>query len=85
LARSRTPEAANNLLKVLRVLLTYAVDAEMIESNPAAGIKRYRSKGDGFHTWTEGEVGQFQARHAVGSKPRLALELLLGTSGAVMS
>jgi integrase len=67
------------LLKVLRALLAYAVDLEMIASNPAASIKRYRSAGEGFHTWTEAEVAQFEARHALGTKPRLALELLLGT------
>jgi hypothetical protein len=35
-SKAETPEAANNLLKVLRVLLNYAVDAGMIESNSAA-------------------------------------------------
>jgi len=77
--KAATPEAANNLLKVLRVLLGYAVSLDMIPSNPAASVKRYRSKGDGFHTWSEAEVAQFQARHPIGSKPRLALALLLYT------
>jgi integrase len=78
-AKADTPEAANNLLKVLRLLLAYAVDQDMIGGNPALGIKRYKSRGDGFHTWTEDEVAQFEATHAIGSKARLALELLLGT------
>ena len=34
---------------------------------------------DGHHTWTIEEVEQFRARHPVGSKPRLAMELLLLT------
>src|SRR6516164_2959836 len=34
-AKAETPEAANNLLKVLRVLLDYAISIEMIASNPA--------------------------------------------------
>ena len=33
--KAATPEAANNLLKVLRVLLAYAVSLDMIASNPA--------------------------------------------------
>src|SRR5215831_5777246 len=37
-AKANTPEAANNLLKVLRVLLSYAVNVGMIGSNPAIGI-----------------------------------------------
>ena len=34
-AKAATPEAANHLLKVLRVMLGYAVDQEMIAANPA--------------------------------------------------
>jgi integrase len=78
-AKADTPEAANNLLKVLRVLLGYAVSLDMIPSNPAAGVKRYRSRGEGFHTWTEAEVAQFEARHPIGTRARLALELMLST------
>jgi hypothetical protein len=40
-AKANTPEAANNLLKVLRVVLNHAVSERMIASNPALGIKRY--------------------------------------------
>jgi integrase len=79
-AKAETPEAANNLLKVLRVLLDYAVDQEMIDSNPATGVKRYRSRGDGIHTWSEEEIAQFESQHAVGTRARLALALLLYTA-----
>jgi hypothetical protein len=47
-AKANTPEAANNLLKFLRVILNYAVSERMIASNPAIGVKRYRSKGEAF-------------------------------------
>jgi integrase len=77
--KANTPEAANNLLKVLRVLLWYAVDIGMIHSNPAMGIKKYRSRGEGIHTWSEVEVAQFEARHQIGTKARLALALMLYT------
>src|SRR5262249_14307360 len=78
-AKANTPEAANNLRKVLRVVLNHAIEIGMMASNPAIGVKRYRSHGDGVHTWSEAEVVQFEARHPIGSKARLALELLLGT------
>jgi site-specific recombinase XerD len=78
-AQSATPEAANNLLKVLRVVLNFALSDGMIASNPALTVKQYRRRGDGFHTWSETEVAQFEARHPIGSKARLALELLLST------
>src|SRR5262245_754361 len=79
-AKAATPHAANNLLKILRVLLNHAIDLGMIRSNPAIGVKPYRSQGDGFHTWTEDEIARFEARHPIGSKARLAFALLLYTA-----
>jgi integrase len=78
-AKQRTPAAANNLLKTLRVLLAFAVDIDLLASNPASGLKGYKQS-DGFHSWSEDEVDRFKRRHSHGSKPRLALELLLGTA-----
>src|SRR5262249_34505673 len=43
-AKAGTPEAANNLLKALRVILNYAVEIGMIATNPAIGVKRYKSR-----------------------------------------
>jgi integrase len=78
--KANTPEAANNLLKVLRVLLGYAVSIDMISNNPAISVRRYKSEGEGFHTWTEGEIRQFEAKHPIGTRARLALALLLYTA-----
>jgi integrase len=75
-AKANTPEAANKLLKVLRAMLSFAIEIEMIEDNPTTGVKKYRRQGDGFHSWTEAEVEQFRQAHPVGSKARLALTLL---------
>ena len=78
-AKASTPEAANNLLKVLRVVLEHAVEMGMITTNPTIGVKGYRNDGEGIHTWNEAEVAQFEATHPIGTKARLALELLLDT------
>ena len=79
-AKADKPEAANHLLKTLRIILAYAVAQGIIDSNPATGIKKYRSQGDGYHSWSEGEIAQFEQRHPVGSKARLALALGLYTA-----
>src|SRR5262245_12348627 len=79
-AMATTPQAANNLLKVLRLLLNYAVEIGMIMNNPTIGVKRYKSQGDGVHTWTEDEIARFEGRHPIGSKARLAFALLLYTA-----
>jgi integrase len=76
---SATPEAANNLLKVLRQLLNEAIDMELIVANPALSVQKYKSRGDGIHTWTDEEIAQFEARHPIGTKARLAMALLLYT------
>jgi integrase len=46
---------------------------------PTIGVKRYRSKGEGRHPWTAAEIEQYRATHALGTRARLALELLNGT------
>ena len=79
-AKAATPEAANKLLKVMRGLLNYAVNIDMVASNPAIGVKKYKSCGDGFHSWTEEEIAKFEACHAIGTRARLALALLLYTA-----
>ena len=74
------PSAQRNLLRVLRVLLAFAVERGMRRDNPAAIIKLKPLATAGFHTWTEAELQQFEDYHPVGSKARLALALLLYTA-----
>jgi integrase len=74
------PAAQRNLLRVLRILLAFAVEERMRPDNPALGIKLSTRPVTGFHSWTEDELRQFEARHSIGSKARLALALLLYTA-----
>jgi integrase len=71
------PEAANNLVKALRQLYGYATEYDLAERNPARDVSRIHTGSDGFHTWTPEEVREFEERHAVGTKARLALALML--------
>jgi integrase len=75
----RGPESANGVLKALRGLFAWAVEAEYATVNPAKSVPKLRSKTTGFHTWTLEEVRQYEKRHPPGTKPRLALALLLYT------
>lgn len=75
----QTPGARNDVVKALSALFHWAVGtAGLAKTNPCAGISRLDS-GDGFHTWTENEVAQYEATHPRGTKARLALELALYT------
>lgn len=71
------PFAARNWLKTIRHLMQFCVAQEMIATDPTLGVKLPRAKSDGIYTWTEAEIAQFEARHAPGTKERLALALLL--------
>jgi integrase len=82
-AKHETPNAANNLLKVLRLLLDHAVSIEMIAVNPALGIKRFKIRSDGHPPWSEEEIAKYEAHHPIGSKARLAFALLLYTAQRV--
>ena len=73
------PFAARNWLKAIRHLMQFCVAQEMCATDPTQGIKLPRAKSDGIHSWTEGEISMFEAHHAIGTRPRLALALLLYT------
>ena len=74
------PAAQRNLLRVLRSLLKVAVKAKLRRDNPALGIELERLETIGYHSWSEEELRQYEARHPVGTKARLALHLLLYTA-----
>jgi integrase len=74
------PSAQRNLLRVMRVLLDVAVKQHMRRDNPARGIKLEPIKTSGYHSWSEAELRQYEARHPVGTKAHLALDLLLYTA-----
>ncbi len=76
--REATPGAAAVYVRAMRTVFAFAVDNGWIDENPAASIDA-SFKSEGFHTWTEDEVKLFQKRHALGTKARLAMDLLLYT------
>lgn len=75
------PCAANGIVKALRRLFAFGIDAEYpgIKTNPARDVKYFRQDGDGHHAWTIDEVRRFEKAHPIGTMPRLALALLLYT------
>jgi integrase len=82
-ARAEKPESANGLRKALRAMMWYAVEIGLRADDPTRDVKALRPKSKlGFHRWTEAEIAQFEARHPIGTKPRLALALGLYTGQA---
>src|SRR5262249_27709123 len=77
--RSLRPGAQKNWLKALRGLLQYCIAEGLCKEDVTATIKLAPSASKGFPSWTDEELAQFEAHHAIGTKPRLAFALLLYT------
>jgi integrase len=72
-ARSDTPGMANMVVRVVRALLSYAVDNEYRRDNPAQRIKLFKL---GEHrAWSDEECAQFEARWPPGTMQRRAYML----------
>jgi integrase len=89
--RRETPGAADKLVKYLRALFVWAMDTstagdrskKLATFNPAIGVAKINET-VGWHTWTKAEVAIYRAHHPIGTKARLALELMI-TVGARIS
>jgi integrase len=75
------PESGNARVKALRQVFAWAQaeEVEGIERNVARDVPYLKGRPGGFHSWTVEEVEKFEARHPIGTKPRLAMALLLYT------
>jgi len=74
-------EAARKLRKELIRMFAFAVKTRMRSDNPVVSSDRIKvaagEKSTGYHAWTEAEIDQYRARHPLGTRPRLAMEMLL--------
>ena len=76
-----TPAAANKLRQFLRQLMKFAVRAGWRPDNPMRDVERLKPRNpDGFPQWEAEHIAVFRAHWPVGSKARLALELLICTA-----
>ncbi|MEA2753812.1 MAG: hypothetical protein QOJ54_101 [Aliidongia sp.] len=73
-----TPAASNYLVRVLRVLMTFAVDHGWRTANPALRPKSLKI-GAGHRPWEESELESFRAYWSADTEERLAFELLVNT------
>lgn len=78
---SDTPAAANNLLRMLRMLMKLAIQLEWRDTDPTLGVDKFPT-GPGFHTWTEAEIARFYEHHKPGTLAHTAMTLMLYTGAA---
>lgn len=73
------PEAANGRVKALGQVFDWALKNDHVEVDPTVGVERLGGSATGWHKWTREEVRQYEDKHPIGSKARLALAILLYT------
>jgi integrase len=76
---ARTPGQANKFLTAIRVLMRHAIDIGLRDDDPTRDVRRIRYAKRPFTTWSEEQIAQFEARWPVGTRARLAFDLLLYT------
>lgn len=76
-----TPAMANLRRAVLGRMYAWGVTAKLVEVNPFIGIEPYKI--GTRHTWTEGEIALYEKRWKIGTRERLAFDLLLYTGQRV--
>jgi hypothetical protein len=77
--KAATPHAANNLHKLIRLLMRFAIEEDWRRDDPTIEVRAVKVRSDGFYTWTEDDIAAFKRRWAIGTKQRLAMELALNT------
>ena len=78
LLAGKKPHAQKNWIKAIRPLMAFAVSQNMCAVNPTDGVKPSKArKSDGHMTWQDEQIAMYRGHHALGTMPRLALELLL--------
>jgi integrase len=83
IVKNKKPVAQRNFKKAMRGFINYCISQNLMTTNPLANVELAKiKKTGGHHTWTEDEITQYAARHARGTKARLALALLLQTGHA---
>ena len=73
------PAGANNRVKFLGIAFGWACEerSKVVKSNPTLTVKKLGVDSEGFYTWTREDVLKFEQHFPIGSKPRLALALML--------
>ena len=78
--KAHVPNAQVNRVKAIKALFKWALTKKLVPINPACDLTVDPAPDHGgHHSWMVEEVGQFEERHPIGTKARLALALLLWT------
>ena len=74
------PAAGNQRLKAMRAMFRWGVEEEECETNPTIGVQKHGYQTDGHHQWTDEQMAQYRAFYPLGTKQRVAIDLVSYTS-----
>jgi integrase len=78
--RAKAPSQANHFLAAMRLLFRWAIRNDFADHDPTEGVDRLKLlKTGGWRKWTETEIERYKARWQIGTRERLAFELLRTT------
>ncbi len=75
--KASAPEGANFRVKQISALYAWAIQSDLVTVNPAEKVEKLSNGSDGYYTWTDQDVEAFEACWPVGSRPRLAMAIML--------
>ncbi len=75
--KAAKPEGANFRLKQISALYAWAIKNDLATVNPAEKVEKLGGGSDGYYTWTDQDVETFEAVWPIGSRPRLAMAIML--------
>src|SRR5262249_10148532 len=79
--RAETKAAANLMLKIIGYVFSYGLEAhaDIVLANPAREVRKFKYESEGWHTWTQDELGRFMQQYGPGTKERRAMALMIYT------
>lgn len=77
--RSDTPAMARHFVNAMRKLFDWAVEADYVKENPADRVSAPKPKTNGHPVWTVDEIRLFIKKWPVGTRERLAFDLVFCT------
>ena len=77
--RAATPHQARHFVTALRGLFRWALDADLVKTDPTIGVVIKKPKSKGFPVWTDEEIGRFERRWPRGTRERVMFDIFLYT------
>ena len=74
--RADRPGAARHFLEAMRGLFKWAADLGHVPADPTAGVTAPKKSTSGHHTWTAAECRKFEERWPLGTRERVAYDVL---------